>query len=92
MKVSVLPDAASRPAKSSFFIPSRFVFQPPFRGLNFLPPNSYSKSVVELWLPNAGAGTMSAATRVPSTYSWRTSASTPNLTHTTIGNNRFRYI
>ena len=39
-----------------------------------------------------GAGTMSATTRVPSTYSWRTSASTPNLTHTTTGNNRFRHI
>ena len=43
-------------------------------------------------LPDAGAGTMSATTRVPSTYSWRTSASTPNLTHTTTGNNRFRHI
>ena len=43
-------------------------------------------------LPNAGAGTMSATTRVPSTYSWRTSASTPNLTLTTTGNNRFRHI
>ena len=43
-------------------------------------------------LPDVGAGTMSATTRVPSTYSWRTSASTLNLTHTTTGNNRFRHI
>ena len=43
--------------------------------------------------PFMGSGTTAmAAERRPSTYSWRTSASTPNLTHTTTGNNRFRHI